>query len=55
MKKYNVGDIVEGEVTGITNYGVFVKLSYDYVGLIHISEIADKFVNNIERLYITGD
>ena len=55
MKKYNVGDIVEGEVTGITNYGVFVKLNADFVGLIHISEISDKFVNNIERLYIMGD
>ena len=55
MKKYNIGDIVEGEVTGITNYGVFVKLTGDYVGLIHISEISNGFVNNIEKLYIMGD
>ncbi len=55
MKKYNIGDIVQCEVTGITNYGVFVKTNTDYVGLIHISEISNKFVNNIERLYILGD
>ena len=55
MEKIKIGDIVKCEVTGITNYGVFVKLENGYDGLIHISEISDKFVSNIEKLYISGD
>ena len=55
MENINIGDVVKCEVTGITAYGVFVKLENGYDGLIHISEISDKFVNNIEKLYIVGD
>ena len=55
MKDVKLGDIVSCEVTGITKYGVFVKLENGYDGLVHISEISKKFVNNIERLYIEGD
>lgn len=55
MEKIKIGDIVKCEVTGITNYGVFVKLENGYDGLIHISEISDKFVNNIEKLFFVGD
>ena len=51
----NKNDIVKCEVTGVTNYGVFVKLENGYDGLIHISEVSNKFVNNIEKLYIQGD
>ena len=35
-----VGAIVEGEVTGITNFGAFVQLPEGKVGLIHISEVS---------------
>lgn len=55
MNEIKIGDIVKGEVTGVTNYGVFVKLQNGYDGLIHISEISNKYVNNIEKLYIDGD
>jgi len=55
MENIKIGDIVKCEVTGITNYGVFVKLENGYDGLIHISEISDKYVNNIEKLYLLGD
>lgn len=55
MENIKIGDIVKCEVTGITNYGVFVKLENGYDGLIHISEISDKFVNSIEKLYLPGD
>lgn len=47
MSKYKVGDIVKGKVTGIENYGIFLLLNDDYTGLIHISEISDKFVRNV--------
>ena len=36
--KYNVGDIVKGVVSGITSYGVFVKIDEEFTGLIHISD-----------------
>lgn len=55
MKKLKIGDTISCEVTGLTKYGVFVKLENGYDGLVHISEISKKFVNNIERLYIEGD
>jgi S1 RNA binding domain protein len=42
-----VGDIVEGTVTGITNFGAFVELPTGQTGLVHISEVADTYVNDI--------
>ncbi len=46
--KYQLGDIVSGEVTGIQPYGAFVKLESGESGLIHISEISSLFVKSIE-------
>ena len=40
----NVGQIVEGKITGITNFGVFVDLGENKSGLVHISEVARSFV-----------
>lgn len=42
-----VGRVIEGKVTGITNFGAFVKLPDGKIGLVHISEIADEFVKDI--------
>lgn len=39
VDKYKVGDIVEGEVTGIVEFGIFIKLEDNLEGLVHISEI----------------
>lgn len=38
-EKYNVGDELEGEVTGIVDFGVFVKVNSNLEGLVHISEL----------------
>ena len=46
------GSIVEGTVSGITSFGAFVKLPGRVEGLIHISEIANEYVTNIEN-YVT--
>lgn len=43
-----VGTIVEGKVTGITNFGAFVELSTGQTGLVHISEVADAYVQDIK-------
>lgn len=47
MASLKVGDITSGMVSGIKHYGIFVSLKDGYTGLIHISEISDKFVNNV--------
>ena len=44
-----VGSVVEGVVTGITNFGAFVELPEGKVGLIHISEVADVYVRDVRE------
>ena len=42
-----IGAVVEGEVTGITNFGAFVQLPEGKVGLIHISEVSNVYVKDV--------
>ncbi|MGF7059742.1 S1 RNA-binding domain-containing protein [Brassicibacter mesophilus] len=42
-----VGNVVEGTVTGITNFGAFIQLPEGKTGLVHISEISHDYVNNV--------
>lgn len=42
-----VGSIVEGVVSGITKFGAFVELPGGITGLIHISEVADTYVKDV--------
>ncbi|MBR4151680.1 MAG: RNA-binding protein S1 [Selenomonadaceae bacterium] len=49
------GSIVEGKVTRITNFGAFVELEEGKVGLIHISEVADVYVNDVHDFLNEGD
>lgn len=44
---YMVGEIVEGVITGIKPYGAFVYLDNKHNGLIHISEISERFVKDV--------
>jgi S1 RNA binding domain protein len=44
----SVGAIVEGVVTGITNFGAFVELPGGVTGLVHISEVADTYVKDVK-------
>lgn len=53
--KYKVGKIVTGCVTGIEKYGIFVSLDDYYSGLIHISEISNLFVKNINDYVNLGE
>lgn len=53
--KYRVGNTVTGYVTGIESYGIFVSLDNYYSGLIHISEISDSFVHNINDYVNIGE
>jgi small subunit ribosomal protein S1 len=47
--------VVVGEVTKITNFGVFVKLEDSLEGLLHISELADRKVASAEEVVQVGD
>lgn len=42
-----VGQILEGRITGITKFGAFVELPGGLTGLVHISEVADSFVKDV--------
>lgn len=44
-----VGAIISGVVTGITNFGAFVELETGQTGLVHISEVADAYVKDINE------
>ena len=46
---FEVGSILEGKVTGITKFGAFVSLPENRSGLVHISEIAYTYVNDIHE------
>lgn len=50
-----VGTKLEGKVTGITHFGAFVDLSGGVTGLVHISEIADNYVKDVNDHLKIGD
>ena len=55
-RKYKIEDIIEVEVTGIQNYGVFAKMDESTQGLIHISEIKHSYIEEkLENLFSLGD
>lgn len=50
-----VGSIVEGKVTGITRFGAFVELGNGETGLVHISEVADVYVKDVNDFVKEND
>ena len=50
-----VGQIVEGKIADIMNYGVFVTLEDGKNGLVHISEVSRDFVEDIHTVFQKGD
>lgn len=55
MEDFNVGSVVKGKVTGIESYGIFVMLDNLRYGLIHISQITEKFVKDINNYAKIGE
>lgn len=49
-----VGEIYEGKVTGITKFGAFVSFEGGQTGMVHISEVAPTFVNEIKDFVTEG-
>ena len=55
MSKLAVGDVIEGTVTEVTDFGAFVKITSHLDGLVHSSEIDWKFVEDPRAVLHTGD
>lgn len=55
MNKYKKGEVVKAKITAIEAYGAFAAIDDEYSGLIHISELTDKFVKNITDFVEIGD
>jgi len=54
LKNYQIGDIVEGKITGVTNFGAFVGLEGDIEGLLYSSEISEKNKEKPEEILKRG-
>ena len=55
MNNYKVGDIVKATIVSITSFGAFAQIIDGIDGLIHISQIADKKVENVKDVLSVGD
>ena len=53
--KYSVGDVFECEVSGIVDFGIFLRLEEGAEGLVHLSEMDWSLVENPRTLYKVGD
>ena len=50
-----IGAILEGKVTGITNFGAFVELPDKTTGMVHISEVSNAFIKDIHEVLKEND
>ncbi len=50
-----VGEIYEGKVTGITKFGAFVDIGEGKSGMVHISEVANSYIKDINDVLKLGD
>ena len=54
MTEELIGSVVEGEIINITNFGAFVSIEGKEEGLVHISEIANEFITDINNFVKIG-
>ncbi len=55
LRDLKPGMVVEGTVTGVRDYGVFVDIGAETEGLVHVSEMAESFVSKPSELVAPGD
>jgi len=55
LERFKVGDLVEGEITEVTDFGAFVKLSDNLDALVHSSEIDWRFIEDPREILHIGD
>ncbi len=55
VKEYKIGEIVEGEIIRILDFGAIVDLGAGRDGMIHVSELKEGYVNKVEDVVKLGD
>lgn len=55
ISKYEIGNVIEGEVTGVVDFGIFIKLEEGLEGLCHISELDWSLIENPNEHFKVGD
>jgi small subunit ribosomal protein S1 len=55
ITKYPIGSVVEGKITNVTDFGVFVEVEEGVEGLVHVSEISAEKISSPVGLYKVGD
>jgi uncharacterized protein len=55
IEDLKVGDYIDGKITNVVDFGVFVDIGLKESGFIHISELADKFVKHPSHVVKVGD
>ncbi len=55
LAKYKIGDVVEGAVTAVTDFGAFIRFEENLEGLVHISEIAWQRIDHPRDVLKMGD
>ncbi|HEY4475531.1 MAG TPA: polyribonucleotide nucleotidyltransferase [Candidatus Paceibacterota bacterium] len=55
VKTYEIGEIVEGEVVKILDFGAIVQIGPRQDGMIHVSELKNGFVKNVNEVVKVGD
>jgi small subunit ribosomal protein S1 len=55
LEKYKIGDVIEGNIVGVVDFGLFVRFDEELEGLVHISEISWKKVENPNKEHRVGE
>ena len=55
LNNYPAGAVVEGKITNVTDFGIFVQLEEGVEGLVHVSEISKEKINTPVGMYNVGD
>jgi len=53
--KYQIGDLIVGKITGVKPYALFLSFENGSNGLLHISELSDSYIRDIEKYGSLGD
>ena len=55
MNAFKEGDLIIGKVVAVRPYAVFMSFDHEQSGLLHISEISDAYIRDIEKYAVVGD
>ena len=55
VEKYKIGDVIDGEITGVVDFGVFIKIEEGLEGLAHISELDWGLVESPAAIFKVGE